>query len=198
MATATISRQDIVALATYRQGRDEYIAKMIEYKRPRRIKLAQDMTLLFENRNTVLFQIQELTNSEDLTDPKEIDEYIDIYSDMLPGDNELSATLFIEVDDQERLAKLLTDLKGIERHLSLHLGGEKIQAVFQEEHDDREFTTSVHYIKFPLTDTAAAYLANGSYEHEDARLVLDHPKLQSEVKLSADTVASLAKDVTQS
>jgi hypothetical protein len=194
MASA-ITRQDIVSLSTYRQGRDEYVKKMIEYKRPRRVKLADGVSLLFENRNTVLFQIQELLNNEDLEDPKEIQEYIDIYSPMVPGPNELSATLFIEVDEQDRLKQMLTSLKGIERHLYLIVGDEKIQAVFEEEHDDREFTTSVHYLKFPLTDTAIAYLANGSLEHEKVRILLDHPALTSEVPLSTDTIAALNKDL---
>ena len=191
----TLTRQDIVALNIYRQGRDEYLKKMIDYKRPRRIKLADGMTLLFESRQTVQFQIQELLHSEDLEDPKEIAEYLEIYNPMVPGAGELSATLFIEVDDQDRLQEMLTALKGIEHHLYLIVGDEKLQAVFEEEHDDREFTTSVHYLKFPLTETAIAYLSNGSFEHEKVRLLLDHPALKSEVALSADTVASLAKDL---
>jgi hypothetical protein len=195
MATATITRQDLVPLNTYRQGREEYLSKMIAYKKARRLKLGQDISLLFENRNTVLFQIQELANSEDLTDSKEIEEYISIYSDMLPGENELSATMFIEADNPDRLQKLVTELKGIEHHLYLQVGDEKIQGVFSEIHDDREFTTSVHYIKFPLTGTAIAYLTNGSAEHENVTLVLDHPALPVEAKLSADTVSSLVKDL---
>ncbi|MBL0386886.1 DUF3501 family protein [Tumebacillus sp. ITR2] len=194
MATA-ITRSDLVALPTYRQGRDEYLQKMIQYKKSRRLKLGQDISILFENRQTVLFQIQELAHSEDLTDAKELDEYIDIYSGMLPGDDELSATLFIERDNQEQLAKILVDLKGIEHHLYLQVGDEKLKAVFEEEHDDRENTTSVHYLKFPITGTAKAYLTNGSYEHETVRVLLDHPNLHVEAPLDADHVASLAKDL---
>ncbi|MGZ4106436.1 MAG: DUF3501 family protein, partial [Tumebacillaceae bacterium] len=119
MAATTITRNDLVPLNTYRQGREDYIQKMIAYKKARRLKLGRNISLLFENRNTVLFQIQELANSEDLTDPKEIEEYISIYSDMLPGEDELSATMFIEADDQTRLQSILTDLKGIEHHLFL-------------------------------------------------------------------------------
>ena len=101
--TKTITRQDIVSLHTYRQGREEYLPKMIAYKKDRRIQLAENISVLFENRNTVLFQIQELLHSEDLADPGEIDEYIEIYSGMLPLENELSATLFIELDNQAKL-----------------------------------------------------------------------------------------------
>lgn len=194
MTTATITRQDIVPLATYRKGRDEYVRKMIQYKKNRRVNLGPDISVLFENRNTVLFQIQELVNSEDLDDAKEIEEYIDIYSPMLPGEDELSATLFIQSDEQERLTAMLGKLKGIEHHLYLQVGVEKVQAVFEEEHDDREVTTSVHYLKFPLTGTAKAYIANASAEHAQLKLVLDHPNLHVEAPLSADHVSSFQND----
>lgn len=193
--TKTITRQDIVSLHTYRQGREEYLPKMIAYKKDRRVQLDENISILFENRNTVLFQIQELLHSEDLADPQEIDEYIDIYSGMLPGENELSATLFIELDNQAKLQELLVKLKGIEHHLSLVVGGEKVQAVFEEEHDDRGFTTSVHYLKFPLTPTAKNLLLNESADSINVTLHLNHPSLQAKVSLSPNCIKSLQKDL---
>lgn len=192
--TKTITRQDIVSLHTYRQGREEYLPKMIAYKKDRRVQLAENISILFENRNTVLFQIQELLHSEDLTDPQEIDEYIDIYSGMLPKENELSATLFIELDNQAKLQDLLVKLQGIEHHLSLIVGGETVQAVFEEEHDDRGFTTSVHYLKFPLTSTAKHLMIN---ESVDVTLHLNHPNLNAKVSLSPKCIKSLQKDLDE-
>ncbi|SDO12723.1 Protein of unknown function [Paenibacillus sp. yr247] len=192
--TATITLQDIIPLEIYRQGRDESFNRMMAYKNDRRVRLAPHFSLLFENRRTVLFQIQELANSEDLTDPRELREYIDIYASMLPSGNELSATLFIELDNQQQLEELLRKVKGIERHLSLKLGNEKVQAIFEEEHTDRDFTTSVHYLKFSLNEAAKRYLINGSADSLDARLVLDHPHLASEIKLTKATIISLQND----
>lgn len=193
--TKSITRQDLIPLNTYRQGRVEYIEKMIAYKNKRRIKIAENISLLFENRNTVLFQIQELANSEDLIDPNELDEYIDIYAGMLPDENELSATLFIELDNQERLADLLIKLKGIEHHLTLLVENEPIKAVFEEEHDDREFTTSVHYLKFPLTETAKEMIANASADSVHLTIQLSHPNLTEKTVLSPDCIKSLQKDL---
>lgn len=190
--TKTVTRQDIPSISTYRQGREEYLQKMIAYKNERRIKLAEHISVLFENKNTVLFQINELINSEDLEDQAEIDEYIDIYSGMLPNENELSATLFIELDDQLKLTDLLVKLKGIEHHLSLNVGSESVQAVFEEEHDDREFTTSVHYLKFPLTQTAKDLLLN---EEAVVTLELNHPNSQANVALTSSSVRNLQKDL---
>jgi hypothetical protein len=168
---------------------------MIEYKKARRVKVAEHVSLLFENRDTVLFQIQELANSEDLTDQAELQEYIEIYSGMLPEENELSGTLFIEMDNQQLLEEFLVKLKGIENHLTMIIGGETIPAVFEEEHDDRELTTSVHYLKFPLTQTAKAYLSEGNAEQADIRLVLNHPALSAEVSLTPKTVRSIEQDL---
>jgi hypothetical protein len=192
--TKTISRQDIPSLNTYRQGREEYLQKMIVYKKERRIRLADHISILFENKNTVMFQILELVNSEDLEDPKEIDEYIDIYSGMIPDENELSATLFIELDNQLKLTELLVKLKGIEHHLKLSVGDEIVQAVFEEEHDDREFTTSVHYLKFPLTQTAKNLLLNNDASSIDVTIELNHPNLSAKTSLLPNSISNLQKD----
>ncbi len=191
----TITRKEIIPLATYRQGRKEYFQKMLAYKQDRRVKLAENISLLFENKSTVLFQIHELVHAEDLTDSNEIDEYIDIYSDMLPNENELSATLFIEMDDQNRLEELLIKLKGIEHYLTLTIGNETVQAVFEEVHDDRDFTTSVHYLKFPLTQTAKNELVNGDPANLQVTLELSHPHLAGKVALSPNNIKSIQKDL---
>lgn len=193
--TLTISNQDIIPLNTYRQGREEYVKKMIEYKKARRIQLGENISILFENKNTVLFQILELLHSEDLEDPAEIAEYIEIYSSMLPGENELSATLFIELDDQVKLQDLLVKLKGIEHYLTLTVGSESNQAVFEEEHDDRDFTTSVHYLKFPLTQTAINLLTGSSADSIDVKINLNHPCMTASVTLSPNNISSIQKDL---
>lgn len=192
--TKTITRQDLVPLNTYRQGREEYVKKMITYKSNRRVRIGEYISLLFENKNTVLYQILELMHCEDLEDPVEIDEYIDIYSGMLPSENELSATLFIELDNQQKLQELLVKLTGIEHHLSLNIGDEKIQAVFEEEHDDRGFTTSVHYLKFPLTENAKNLLVNNPADSINVSLHLTHPELSASTSLPVESVRSLQKD----
>lgn len=192
----TISLKDIAPLAVYRRSREEYVKRMIDYKRARRVKLSPYISILFENRDTVLFQIRELAHSEDLTDPAELAVYIEIYSGMLPGEHELSATLFIEMDEQQKLQDLLVALKGIEHHLSLHVGDSVVPAVFEEVHDDREFTTSVHYLKFPLNQAALdAFGAVSRGDEVPVSLSLDHPNLQASVSLARDTIDSLVNDL---
>ena len=76
------------------------------------------------------------------------------------------------------------------------MGSETIQAVFEEEHDDRDFTTSVHYLKFPLTETAKNLLTSESADTLDVKLNLTHPSLAATVTLSPDSISSLQKDLT--
>ncbi len=196
--TLTIARKDIVPLSVYRAWRAEYVRKMIAYKKDRRVQLSNYISVLFENRNTVLYQILELVHSEDLTDEAELEEYIDIYSGMLPGPGEWSATLFIEMDNQKLLEETLVKLKGIEHHLAIVVGNETIPAVFEEVHDDREFTTSVHYLKFPLPAKALAALRekNATGNRPTVQLVLSHPALTAEAILRPETVDSLVADLT--
>ncbi|WP_109430487.1 DUF3501 family protein [Sulfoacidibacillus thermotolerans] len=191
---AMITSHDLIPLSTYRKSRDEYIHKMIAYKQSRRIRVNEFISLLFENRQTVLFQIQELVNSEDLTDHEEIAEYIEIYSAMLPAEDELSATLFIEIDDLPLLEETLRKLKGIEHTLFIEIGEERIAAIFEEEHNDREFTTSVHYLKFPLSELAKQYLLEEPETSAKVHLILDHPQLHAETALLASQIRSLKAD----
>ncbi len=114
---------------------------------------------------------------------------------MLPLEDELSATLFIELDNQAKLSELLKELKGIEHHLSLVIGGETVQAVFEEVHDDREFTTSVHYLKFPLSQAAKNLLLNESGDTLEVTLELNHPNLSAKVALTPNSIKSLQKDL---
>ena len=192
-----IDQKDLIPFSTYKKSRDEFIRKMIAYKNARRVRLDSSISLLFENHQTVFFQIQELVYSEDLTDSEEIKEYIDIYSTMIPDANEFSATLFIEIDDQLLLEKFLAKMKGIEHTLFMKVGDETLQAVFEEVHDDREFTTSVHYVKIPLTENAKSYLKVTAPENAKVSILLDHESLHSEVRLSVDTVSSLLSDLTE-
>ncbi len=189
-----ISLKDVVPLHAYRTHREEYMRKMIAYKKSRRVKVGEYISLLFENRQTILFQIQELVNSEDLTDPDEIEEYIQIYSAMLPTRDELSATLFIEIDNLQLLEEKLRELMGIEHTLSLDIGGEMIPAIFEEEHTDRELTTSVHYLKFPLTESAKEYLLQHSTVVPEVCILLHHPLLQVDSLLTSDHIHALQED----
>src|SRR5215203_1743746 len=122
------------------------------------------MTALFENRDSVLFQIQEMLRTERITQEKAILHELETYNALVPGDAELSATLFIEYEDRDERERMLTALAGLEDKFRLRVGSELLPATPDERGNDSERTMAVHYLKFPLTDSALAALMSGSAE----------------------------------
>jgi hypothetical protein len=186
-----IQRSEILGLAEYEQIRDRFRARIIELKKARRIRINEEMSLLFENRDTMLLQIQEMLRTERITNEKGIAHEIETYNELVPGDGELSASLFIEIPDQQRREEMLVRLCAIEEHVSFAIDNESCRATFEEGRRDRGRAAAVQYLKFPLTAGAIEALRK---KHACALLV-DHPHLNTRVELSPATVASLADDL---
>ena len=106
-----VKKQDLIPYAEYEEGRDTFRRRIIEQKRRRRISIGDHVTLLFENRDTVQFQIQEMVRAERIVDPAKLDGELEVYNALLPAEGELSATLFIEVTDDDRLKEVLDALR---------------------------------------------------------------------------------------
>ena len=92
-----VALSEIRDIAQYERVREAERARIIERKRPRRVGLGENLTLLFENHDTVLFQVQEMMRTERIVDEAKIQDEIDTYNALIPGPGELSATLFIEI-----------------------------------------------------------------------------------------------------
>jgi len=92
--------EDIVGNAAYEKKREQSRQRIIEIKRRRRVSVGNQVTLLFENRDTVIFQIQEMMRAEKISDLDKIREEIDVYNELIPASGELSATLFLEIESQ--------------------------------------------------------------------------------------------------
>lgn len=186
-----IERSEILGLGEYEQIRPRFRDRIIELKKARRVKINEDMTILFENRDTMLLQVQEMLRTERITNEKAIAHELETYNELVPGDSELSASLFIEIPDQARREEMLVRWCAIEEHIAIAMDGEICRATFEEGRRDRGRAAAVQYLKFPLTAKARAALIAG----KSAALVFDHPALQSRVDLAAPTVASLADDL---
>jgi len=124
---------DLWPLPEYERVREDFRRRIIELKKPRRVQVGPLLSFIFENRDTVLFQVQEMLRAEHVADPERVQEQLDIYNTMVPGEGELSATLFIEVTVPDRLPEEMVRLRGVDRAVYLELGGERIPAVFEED-----------------------------------------------------------------
>jgi hypothetical protein len=185
-----VTREELLDLAAYERIREAFVRSMLERKRPRYVKLGPNMTALFENRDSVLFQIQEMLRTERITQEKAIAHELETYNALVPSERELSATLFVEYQDKDERERMLVALAGLEDKFRLRVGDELLPATPDERGSDRERTMAVHYVKFPLTDSALAAFKSGAA----VALEVAHPAYTASVQLSPETLQSLRDD----
>ena len=195
---AKLTLDDIVDLRAYEREREEFRNRIIELKRKRRIGVGPVVTLVFENRDTIRFQIQEMARAERMLSDEQIVTELDIYNPLVPEPNQLSATLFVELTSQAEMEEWLPKLVGIERAVQLRIGdgdaAEVVPSTPEPAHDAQltreEITASVHYVWFRVSDEQIARFADGP-----VTLAVEHPAYQHAVVLSDDTRASLLDDL---
>ncbi|HLC21274.1 MAG TPA: DUF3501 family protein [Candidatus Methylomirabilis sp.] len=191
-----ISRSDVRDLVQYEKIRDEMRRRLIALKRSRRVPVGDRLTFLLENRDTVLFQIQEMIRTERMVDEEKILEEIEINNELIPGERELSATMFIEVDEPGRIREVLDRLQGIDRgeHVYFQIGERfRVMGVFESGRSKEDKISAVHYVKFPFSEAARdAFLGL----RVPVELVVDHPRYKERTKIDGETRQRLIEDLT--
>ncbi len=186
-----VALADIVGNAAYEKVREKSRQRIIELKQRRRIAVGDKVTLVFENRDTVIFQIQEMMRAEKISDLDKIREEIEVYNELIPAPGELSATLFLEIEDQTHLRDDLLKFLGIDEAVFLKVGSHSIHARFEEGHSKEDKISAVQYVKFPFPESAIEAFVKG----EKAELVIDHPNYQARALIEPNTRQSLAADL---
>jgi hypothetical protein len=191
-----ILRADVKDLVQYEKVRDEMRRRLIALKRARRVAVGDRLTFLFENRDTVLFQIQEMIRTERMVDEEKILEEIEINNELIPGERELSATMFIEVDEPGRIREVLDRLQGIDRgeHVYFQIGERfRVTGVFESGRSKEDKISAVHYVKFPFSEAARdAFLG----VRVPVELVVDHPRYTERTTIEGETRQRLIEDLT--
>lgn len=191
-----VAMADVLDLVAYEKVRDARRAAIIAAKRDRRVAVGASLTLLFENRDTVLFQVQEMIRAERIVHAARIQDELDAYNPLVPATDELSATLFIEIPELVRMSppdvhRAVNRFQGIDRALSLHVGAHALPALFEEGHSKEEKMAAVHYLRFEVTAAAGEALGAGA----PVRVVVDHPNYAAEALLAPATLRELRKDL---
>jgi hypothetical protein len=144
-----VERREIVDYVTYEEGRDAFREKIFAVKTPRRVHIGEHLTLLFENHQTMLYQIQEMIRAERMVKEADIQHEIDTYNEVLGGDGEFGCTLLIEIDDPTvRDVKLKEWWRLPEKMYLLLEDGTKAWATFDERQRGEDRVSSVQYMKF--------------------------------------------------
>ncbi len=180
MTVSVLTLADIADQRAYERERDDFRRQVIAVKKLRRVSVGPVVTLTFENRLTMRFQVQEMARAERMVRDEQIQHELDVYNRLLPSAGELSATLFLELTTDEQLRQWLPRLVGIERSCQLRIGPVDdadplvVPSVPEEGHEAQlsreEVTSAVHYVRFRLDPAEIDAFRTGP-----ARLAIAHP-----------------------
>ena len=177
--------------AAYEPVRAEARRQVIELKRHRRVALGELITLVFENRETVRGVLEELLRAERIEERERIAEEVEVFNTLIPGERELSATMFLEITDPAELAQRLSTLGGIERAVHLEVDASRVETVHEEGRSRADRTSSVHYLRFRFTDEQRSTFLQSA----EVTLVAEHEGYRARAVLTEDQRTALAADL---
>jgi hypothetical protein len=186
---------DITDLRAYERERDEFRRHIIAMKKTRRVELGPVMTLVFENTDTMRWQVQEMARAERMLHDEQIQHEVETYNKLIPDAGELSATLLLELTSEVALREWLPRLVGIEDHVWIVLAdGGRVQGRPAQEDEARltreDTTAAVHFLKFLFSDGQVEMFASGP-----VHVVVDHPEYDQDVALSVQQHGVLTQDL---
>lgn len=187
---------DVKNLHEYELIREDWRKSVIAEKVKRRVLLGPIMSLVFENRLTVLGQIQEMCRAERIVRPEAVQHEIDTYNELLPDAGEVAATLLIEITEERQIQSQLDRLLGLTTgsHLMFELGDRRVPARFLGGQSREDRIAAVQYLRFPLGGDAAT-LADLLDPKVPAVIRVEHPGYHASALLSLTTRDELARDL---
>lgn len=188
---AKLTRADILGAPFYAQVREDYRRKIIELKRNRRIEVGDKITLTFENRDTLKFQVEEMLRTEAIATDEGIQGELDVYNTLMPDEGSLSATLFLDPPRDEDPRIRLRRFIGIDEHVTLHIGPHACRAAFEPGRQEADRISAVQYVRFPVPAPAREVLVRPG---ATLAIVIDHPSYQASAAVAEAMRASLAAD----
>jgi len=195
----SIRPEEILDLGDYERARPEVRERAMAARAQRRVQVGPAASIAFENRQTVHYQIQEMLRAERIASPDAVAHEIDTYSELLPGPQELSATLMLEFPDGEERARRLAKLVGLERHVHLVSGDSRATARFDERQLDPDRVSAVQFIRFrlgdPFLEALRLLMCDMFRRAAPVRLCIDHPAYTHEAALPVETVAAVLRDL---
>jgi hypothetical protein len=189
-----VTRESVLHFEQWQRVRPILRPLFIKEKERRRFVVGGHLTFLFENAQTVWYQIEEMLRVERIGSPDAVQHEIDTYNTLLPAAGELSATLLIEYEDPEERDAALRSLVGLEHHLWLRVGDRRIPAEFEREQIGRNQVSAVQFVRFAVGGRAVerfAALAAGG----DLAIEVDHPALTLVAPVGPALAGVLAEDL---
>ncbi len=188
-----LNRQDLMPLERYSSERKAFRDQAIAHKKNRHVALSTNISLIFEDRLTVQYQIQEMLRIERIFEADAIQEELDAYNPLIPDGSNLKATLLFEYPDPVLRAERLRQFAGIEHRVYAEVDGFEKSFAFADEDLDRsteDKTSAVHFMRFEFSDAAIAALRKGA----SLRFGIEDPRLPLQVTTQSTTLQALLID----
>jgi len=185
-----------MTLEAYAKAHKDFRAKVMAHKKHRTVRLGEHVTLIFEDELTIRYQVQEMLRVEKIFEEAGIQDEPDAYNPLIPDGRNWKATMLIEYEDENERRGALARLKGVETKTWVRVEGcPKVFAIADEdlERETDEKTSSVHFLRFELTDEMVAALKYGMA----LAVGIDHPHYRAEIDPVPPAVrAALLADLT--
>ena len=168
-----LTSDDILSIEEYEKQRESFRSRIIALKQRRRIAVGPLISLVFENRETLRFQIQEMVRAERILDSAKVQDELEVYNELLPNRNELSATLLIEITDAATMKDWLDRFMGLDhgQTVAITAGGESIFGHFEGGHSHETKISAVHFVRFQPSDAMKDVFAD---LRQPVSLMVDH------------------------
>ena len=176
-----LTRDDLYSLEDYARIRPDFRARVMAHKANRRLLIGENALLLFEDRLTMHYQVQEMLRAERIFEAEGIEDELSAYNPLIPDGANWKATFLIQFEDVEERQRALARLKGIENKVWVRVGNnEHVWAIADEDLDREtdEKTSSVHFLRFELNADMIADLRAGApmavgIDHDEYRHTID-------------------------
>ena len=189
-----LTRDDLYSLEDYADIRQRFRGDVMEHKKNRQVPVGPNATLYFEDALTMKYQIQEMLRIERIFEKEAIQEELDAYNPMIPDGSNWKATFMMEYPDVDERREMLASLIGVENRVWVQVAGfERVHPIADEdlEREDREKTSSVHFLRFELTAPMVEAVKKGAaigmgIDHDSYRYELDAVSAEVRDSLAAD------------
>ena len=189
-----IAPDSLLSLEAYARERKAYRSRVIAHKQLRTLHVDEHLTLIFEDEQTIRYQVQEMLRIERIFEPEGIRGELEAYNPLIPDGGNLKATMMLEYPDPEERRVKLAGLKGVEDATWIQVDGHaRVNAIADEdlERENEEKTSSVHFLRFELDAAMRAGLKGGA----GLTVGVDHPNCRASVAVGPELRPSLAGDL---
>lgn len=181
----TLTPEDILSIEEYEKQRESFRSRIIALKQRRRISVGRMITLVFENRETLRFQVQEMIRAERILEPAKVQDELDVYNELLPTAQELSATLLIEITEATAMKEWLDRFMGLDlgRTVAIIAAGESVFGRFEGGHSHETKISAVHFVRFRPSSIMKQAFAD---LRQPVSLMVDHNGYRETVPVPAN------------